>query len=252
MKILAVGNSFSEDASKYVHDIAAADGIDLTIVNLFIGGCSLQTHWQNALTNATAYDYQLNGKPLEKKISIKEALESDTWDYVTMQQASHYSGLEETYYPYIENLAKYIRSLAPDATLLIHQTWAYEKGSSHGGFANYNNDQTTMFNAIIKAYDNAAKKVGLLKIIPCGEAFQIVRANPIFDTTMNDRKTIRLNRDGFHASFTYGRYLLGAVWYECLTGNKIADNTFCPPDVAQSELGLLKKAAHEAVVKYGW
>ena len=47
-KILAIGNSFSQDATAYLHDIAAAGGTDTKIVNLYIGGCSLKTHWENA------------------------------------------------------------------------------------------------------------------------------------------------------------------------------------------------------------
>ena len=30
-----------------------------------------------------------------------------------------------------------------------------------------------------------------------------------------------LCRDGFHMSLVYGRYLLGAVWYETLTGQSV-------------------------------
>ena len=40
MKVLAIGNSFSNDAMRYLHGIAKADGVDMKTVNLFIGGCS--------------------------------------------------------------------------------------------------------------------------------------------------------------------------------------------------------------------
>ena len=39
MKVLAIGNSFSNDAMRYLHGIAKADGVDMKTVNLFIGGC---------------------------------------------------------------------------------------------------------------------------------------------------------------------------------------------------------------------
>lgn len=44
IKILAIGNSFSQDATQFIHDIAKADGVDTKVVNLYIGGCSLQRH----------------------------------------------------------------------------------------------------------------------------------------------------------------------------------------------------------------
>ncbi len=38
MYILSMGNSFSQDAQRYLHRIAAADGVEFYICNLFIGG----------------------------------------------------------------------------------------------------------------------------------------------------------------------------------------------------------------------
>ena len=62
MNILDIGNSFSQDATTYLHDIAEADGYDLTVVNLYIGGCSLQRHWENIENDSHIYDYELNGR----------------------------------------------------------------------------------------------------------------------------------------------------------------------------------------------
>jgi|GEM_PF-1152541 len=267
LKVLAIGNSFSTDAGKYLHDIAAADGMDLTFVNLYIGAANLKKHWDNAETGSNSYAYELNGESTGKMVSIEEVLLSDDWDYITMQQGSFESGIEDSYYPYIELLAKNVKELEPNAELIIHQTWAYEKDSKHKGFLNYNSNQATMFNAVKAAYDKASTKVGLLtlvdgtevspgkkplRIIPAGKAFQNARENPIFNTSYGDGNLASLNRDGYHASLSFGRYLLGAVWYECLTGNQIANNTFSPSDVLKSELDTLKKAAHDAVIEYGW
>ena len=184
-----------------------------------------------------------------------------------MQQASNLSGNEYSYSPYIENLAKYIKEIEPNAELLIHQTWSYEKGANHYDWLpQYDGDPVKMFNALKSAYDKAAAKVGSLtldngmdvslnkkplKIIPAGKAFQNARANPIFDTTKGDGAVIRLNEgDGVHAGM-YGEYLLGAVWYEVITRNKIADNTFIPAGFDDSVSDILKQAAHDAVVEYG-
>lgn len=52
MKILAIGNSFSEDACRYIHKIAAADGQNIKTVNLYIGGVRskriITTFWKIA------------------------------------------------------------------------------------------------------------------------------------------------------------------------------------------------------------
>ena len=46
LKILAIGNSFSEDAVEYAWDIANSLGIqNVMIGHLYIGGCSLDMHY---------------------------------------------------------------------------------------------------------------------------------------------------------------------------------------------------------------
>jgi hypothetical protein len=168
IKILAIGNSFSQDATVYLHDTANCGNIDTKIVNLFIGGCSLLTHWKNAENDASDYDYELNGASTGRKISIKEALREDSWDFVTLQQASHDSGIIETYYPYITNLSDYVKKYSPDAKQLIHQTWAYETDSSHGAFARYEKNQELMYKSLRAAYQKASEALGL-PIIPSGD-----------------------------------------------------------------------------------
>ncbi len=49
IKILCIGNSFSEDAMKYLHAIAKCGGMEVKTVNLYIGGCPLIKHWKLSL-----------------------------------------------------------------------------------------------------------------------------------------------------------------------------------------------------------
>jgi len=61
IKILAIGNSFSEDATQYLWDIMHDAGIEEVVIgNLYIGGCSLDTHWSNMTKNAEAYTFYYN------------------------------------------------------------------------------------------------------------------------------------------------------------------------------------------------
>ena len=106
MKLLSIGNSFSTDAHRFLHTVAEQNLCEIDTANLFIGGCSLQTHWQNACEDNAYYDYELNGNEGETKISIKTALQSQKWDAVTLQQASADSGIYSTYQPYLLSLAQ--------------------------------------------------------------------------------------------------------------------------------------------------
>ncbi len=220
MNILAVGNSFSQDAMRYLHQIAKADGFDMKAVNLYIGGCSLQRHDSNLIADAREYVCQINGREEGSLVSIREALESDVWDVVTMQQVSQLSIDYGTYQPYLHRLSAYIRQYAPQAEQRIHQTWAYEQGSERLTAELGYRDQYDMYRDLKAAYEKAAMDLGGLAIIPCGTAFQ----NAL------KLKISGLHRDTFHASLGIGRYILGAVWYEALSGGRIDGNAFCDLD----------------------
>jgi hypothetical protein len=107
IKVLAIGNSFSEDAAEsYVDDLAISAGEKVIIGNMYIGGCSLETHWNNASTNSPAYSYRkiIDGvKTTLSNKTLKEAIEDEAWDYITFQQVSQYSGKYVTYFPYLPN-----------------------------------------------------------------------------------------------------------------------------------------------------
>jgi hypothetical protein len=220
MNILAIGNSFSQDALRYLHQIAKADGIHMKAVNLYIGGCSLERHDRNMKEDAQAYVYQLNGQEDGSLVSIREALLSESWDVVTMQQVSHLSVDYSTYQPYLLHLSDYIRQYAPLAEQRIHQTWAYEQGSERLTHELGYRDQYDMYVDLKDAYAKAATDLGGLTVIPCGTAFQNALRLGIS----------KLHRDTFHASLGIGRYILSALWYESLSGKHIDGNTFCELD----------------------
>ncbi len=224
LKILAVGNSFSQDATYYLHQIAAADNIDIKAVNLYIGGCSLERHWKNIQNEAEEYLLEENGLSTEKYVSVQQALKLEAWDYVVTQQASHDSGIIETYHPYLEYITEYIKRKLPRAEPLLHETWAYETDSLHPDFVKYHQSQHEMYEKLSKAYRSTAKQVGI-RLIPCGDVIQELRKKEPF---IYGHGGMSICRDGFHMNVIYGRYLLAAVWYKTLTGNSVCNNTYIP------------------------
>ena len=61
IKVLSIGNSFSQDAHRYLYEIAKNNGTDLKSVNLYIGGCGLHKHFININNDAKAYELEFNG-----------------------------------------------------------------------------------------------------------------------------------------------------------------------------------------------
>ncbi|MBQ2809737.1 MAG: DUF4886 domain-containing protein [Clostridia bacterium] len=224
MKILSIGNSFSLDAHEFLHELSEQRGINLKAVNLAIGGCSLQTHWENVVQNNANYIHIINGGAWEeKRVTIEEIIKSEAFDIVTLQQVSHFSGEYETYQPYLDSLVQYVRKYQPNAELYIHRTWAYEIDSQHDGFARYDRDQQKMYKAICEATKIASGVVNA-KIIFAGDTIQALRERlPKFDYA-NGGESLCI--DGFHMSHTYGRYAVALTWLATLTGKRVAQMPF--------------------------
>lgn len=244
VRILAIGNSFSQDAvEQYLHELADAEGISTIIGNMFIGGCSLERHVKNARDNAPAYAYRkigTDGKKRERgKMSLEAVLADEDWDYVSLQQASPFSGMYETYEASLPELIEYVKARLPKKTkLMLHQTWAYASTSKHSGFKNYNYNQLTMYQAITDAVKKAAKVNKIKIVIPSGTAIQNARTSFIGD---------HLNRDGHHLDVKIGRYTAACTWFECIFKHNVVGNPYGPEGLDEARKAVAQKAAHAAV-----
>ena len=244
MNVLSIGNSFSTNAHKFLPYMAKAAGKELLLCNLFIGGCSLEQHWNNWREENTAYDYEVY-LPDETELSrapevaLHEAVEDEEWDIITIQQCSHLSGIPESYSPYLSELAEYCRMVHPKAKIMLHQTWAYEPTTEHSGFANYGRNQQEMYKALTEAYADASMEADIDLIIPSGRAWQTAR------NTIPDRLTVD---DGYHGN-DLGCYLAGACFYEMIFNESIYENAFYPDGIDKNTVDILKLCAHTAVEK---
>lgn len=242
VKVLAIGNSFSIDAMRYLRDIAQADGEKIKPCNAAIGGCSLSKHFRMMRSERPEYMFFFNGEDTGMRVTLKEALGSDEWDFVTLQQVSHFAPHYETYQPYLDELAAYVRYFAPNTKLLMHQTWAYEQGTPRlhevGGYQ----DQADMFRDVKASYEKAAAAVNAAGLLPSGELMQRLIKNGFSP----------VHRDSFHAGLGIPRYAMGALWYELLTGKTVVGNTFRALDVPTdgADFDLVQRIVHELAEEY--
>lgn len=244
IKILAIGNSFSVDAMEYLYGILKDVGYeDITLGNLYIGGCTLETHANNFTNNSASYTYYTNTTGTwTNKTSFRplDALDSNDWDIITMQQGSPKSGIPSSYDPYLLSLIHSVMSRCEDAELVWHMTWAYQANSTHSGFASYNKDQMTMYNAILDAVKTKVMSTGLFsKVIPNGTAVQNMRTSFVGDN---------LTRDGYHMSYDKGRYLTALTFAKALTDCDLDVVTYTPSahSYTENEILAMKEAATNA------
>ena len=225
MNVLAIGNSFSEDATRYLHNIARADGENIQVVSLYIGGCSLERHYRNMLSGKDVYELQYNGEKTGFYVSLEDALLNRNWDVITLQQASLLSFVKDSYEPYISSLVAFVKDCVPKAKIYFHQTWAYEDGSHKLlNQAKYESAEN-MLKDIVKVSEDIAEGIGADGIIRGGETLGLLAQKGITG----------IHRDTFHASLGLGRYALGLIWYRTLTGRSVITNSFCDLDEPVSE-----------------
>lgn len=245
IKVLAVGNSFSQDSTTFLRHMALADGIDLRVGYLYIGGCSLERHYNNITNGKRDYDFRYYTPEYVYDVTpvdLDFGLEANDWDYVTMQQVSGLSGKYETFQPYATVLAAHIKEKVPAAKLLLHMTWGYLGGTID--LANFGyTSQTDMYEKIKQAYAVFSKETENAPIIPSGEAVQLARQTFMGDT---------FNRDALHLN-DRGKIVSGYVWYEIFTGISPFESKYDPAqdcDLTPQEIETLKACAHKAVLNY--
>ena len=246
LKILAIGNSFSENAMKYMWDIATAFGIEEVVTaNMYIGGCSLATHRNNAENNISAYQMQKNTTGTivrTNNYNLKTALKEEDWDIITIQQVSGLSGVVDTYDDDIDYLIDFIednKNVYSNPQIYWHMTWAYAANSTHSDFPRYDRNQMTMYNKIVEAtnakIDTNDKIDG---VVPAGTAVQNARSSYIGDN---------LTADGYHLN-SNGEFIAGLTWIHKITGYDVddMDETLIPAQFLD-RLDIYKESVENAV-----
>lgn len=244
LRILAIGNSFSDDGMEHLAEILVGEGYtDFILGNLYIGGCSIDGHKARIDSGAKDYSFRTNTGSgwTTVKESIQYGLDYADWQIVTIQQVSGYSGIPESY-GNMQYIIDYVRDrVDPFVKIYFHMTWAYQSTSGHGDFSKYDRNQMTMYNAIVNTVQTLV--VGNWNIegyIPSGTAIQNLRTSYLGDT---------LTRDGYHLSYDIGRYTAALTWYKVFTGADLTDLTTVPKKyvhVAQ-HLPAIKEAVNNAI-----
>ena len=220
-------------------ELLDAAAVPAVVGNIYASGSYLVHHWKRAVGDKAEYRYfkrtEEGSVSLENQ-TLLHGLLDEKWDIISLQQASDLSGLYDTYFPYLPDLMDWIGERS-DAEIVFHQTWAYPANSTHDAFANYDNDQMKMYEAIVDAVRRATEACGIKTVIPVGTAVQNARTSRLGDT---------LNRDGLHLELTYGRYLAACVWFEALTGLDVRKNPYRPSSVPEGTAAICREAAHLA------
>lgn len=256
LKILCVGNSFTDDATVYLPLIVKSAGINNVFIGrVIVGGGSLKQLCDSYIDNSSQCIYEITDdkmkwKTVSRNYSLKDALKYADWDIITFQQLSHDAGRYQTYQPYLSNLIDIAKSNGnnSDAIFAWQMPWAYSSGCTEEVFGKYGFDQQKMYEAITKTTKIMMNNSDIDVLAPVGTAIQNLRRtslnNPPLDITVDNR----------HLDYGAGRYTAACVLFQTLIAPcydiDLFDTSFTAPYgnifVTEENYKICQKAAFDA------
>ena len=288
VKVLMIGNSFTASVMKEAPALAKAEGLALDIVQCGIGGCPLDKHWANVEKsgdrNFKPYSISASivsepGRSFQRQANVTDMLVAEKWDVVTIQQASGKSAFFDTYEPYAGKLIAKIRELAPQAEIVVQETWSYSPYDKR--LAAWKMTPAQMHEALRKAYARLSAKYGL-RTIPTGDAVQLFRERlpveyvPLLTRAeidalkqpetidfhgdvagastwrkgKKDGEEVKLGTDFPHLN-ARGHYLQACVWIGFLFKVDPATFSYRPKSLSEADAKLMRECARDALKSSG-
>ena len=263
LRVLAIGNSYTQSLHPEFANVARAAGCDLDLTIFAIGGNSLSNHFVNAvaaLADPALRPYWVNGR----KANLLDVLAEKAYDVVVLQEQSA-EGMDPKWFdPWADRLIAFVRDRQPQAKFWLQQTWSDPVASYRITDKGVNGalglTQDEMFAALEKNYAVQAKRLGT-RIVPVGAALQLYRKGlPVRlvkptkaelaalkdgevpdlkgelagwwhwgkgKTWESDYGVYRLRQDFQHLN-PEGRYLQACVWTAALFGVDLAELGYAP------------------------
>ncbi len=287
LRILALGNSYTQDSTKYLWKLADECGAEEVIVGrLFHAGARLYEHWNAAQTGEGFYLYTEQVSPdveyAKEGVSLEYGLKAQDWDIIVLQawypEACYGlnggtvagNGVEDE--QWLDLLTGYLKANATNENVELgfNMIWSQERQLSETvtnseGANNRSNDGDTLAdweNIIYQTSEYIVDNEAYSYIIPVGTAIENARTSylsGIRGTTDSDLLVGGLQRDSVHLN-DIGKYIAAMTWLKVLKPDWNVTGTAFAPDVKyyNSEqvvidadvMAVAKEAVDNAV--YAW
>lgn len=242
VQLLAIGNSYSQDALAYVPFIMQNMGVDVDILIgiLMQSSSSLKMHVDNFEKDTAAYTFFLyDGGSSWKNYghkTIQWALDNCNWDIVTLQQGSNIAVYDwGRYQPWCDKLINYVRGHVDYPVKFV---WYQPMARPAKSNANISTGDNWSDAVITEHYENTARSSKRILeeticeyVVPVGTAIQnarsIERIKVLGDYANNPHNTSKMGyltcNDGVHlqeglpcqiAAYTFVQVLLDVYGLE--------------------------------------
>ena len=219
LRVLAIGNSYTEDATAYMQELMDGVGIPRDKYCIYMVYCSASSLevWANKLNNNSVENMVLRAGNLlmpYTTATLSQLLSLD-WDVIVLQQVSYLATSYESLNPHLHELIDGIRRLCPNrrVTLAWNMVHAYSDDySGNSGLQGMNR-----WRAISNVTWKMRRLDGIDLIIPTGTAIQNARFTSLNNLT-------GLTRDHTHLCFGAGRQIAALTWIGSLISPVFSKN----------------------------
>jgi len=226
LKVLDIGNSYTNDATELLPLITEASGSDVSKMCLYKAiraGASFKSWYDVYCGKDTAYQYTIKKVlgGLRANVStgtgakgdgslFRKLLTDEQWDIIIIHQMSAYAPYYEQWGGtgrggYLNEMLSVIKEHQPNAVIgfyLIHSLWDYHT-------RNKESSSYERWKLICSSVKNLQKDYGIEFIIPYGTAIENLRASSF-------NNEYDLTRDGTHLGYGLCRYTAACCYYESL------------------------------------
>lgn len=224
LRMLWIGNSYTffNDLPSVVRDIAATQGMKLSMTTVLKGGEHLSGHLRNQ--------------------RLHELLKRGGWDYVVVQEfsagpAADTRTVERTVYPYARTIDSLAMEYSPQAKVIFYMTWGHKYGNVYKNDYVLDDDYQTMQERLKTSYLEMAHDNNAW-CAPVGMAWQTVRnEHPEY---------VLYAQDCFHPSLV-GSYLAANVIFATIWQRPYQTDIRCGLPVDQTE--ILQQTAQKTVLE---
>ena len=224
LRVLDIGNSYTEDSTHYIPEIVSASGVDVSDMCLYKatrGGASFK-NWYDIYHNQDTAGYGISRVVggLSADISgtaaagngekFRNTLANNEWDLIIIHQVSTYAPYydrweENNNAGYLSKFIRLLRKHQPKATigfLLVHSYWS-------GYSVNTEKSSLQRWKLIAESAKKLRANYGIDFIIPYGTAIQNLRASSL-------NNEYDLTADGTHCANGLADYTAACAYFQAL------------------------------------
>ena len=264
LKVLFVGNSYTNNMTTYLPDLIEAAGIGTDTFSIYkatVGGGSFKKWYDIYNDEGEAYAIgKVAGKTLDgiatgqapagDGSSFRAALSNARWDIVVVQHASAYLTDYDSWSSttgaggYMTLFLPIVRSTNPQASIGFVLCHSYSDDYQYN--PEHSSDERWI--GIVEAAKSFCAAHDVSFLVPYGTAIQSLRGTGLNDNA-ND-----FTHDGTHLAAGIGRYTAAACLFQALiaphTGKSIVGNTYTntsvPDDPTDGSTGIVQITADNA------